>query len=86
MTEPRPKRWIPWRSGVAIVGALIYFIMPFDLIPDVFWVAGFLDDAALAALALRWVQKDYRSYRARRGVAPDVVEAPETAKAPEERE
>ena len=85
MTEPKPKRWIPWRSGIAIVGTLLYFVMPLDLIPDMFWPVGILDDTALAALALRWVLKDYRSYRARSSVAPEVVKAPETTKAPEEK-
>jgi uncharacterized membrane protein YkvA (DUF1232 family) len=86
MSEPKLKRWIPWRSGIAIVGTLLYFVMPFDLIPDALWLVGILDDTALAALALRWVLKDFRSYRARGRNAPLDVGAPETAKAPEENE
>jgi uncharacterized membrane protein YkvA (DUF1232 family) len=86
MTEPRPKRWIPWRSAIAIVGTLLYFIMPIDLIPDMFWPVGILDDTALAALALRWVLKDFRAYRARGRIAPEIAKAPDSAEAPKEKE
>ena len=74
--QAKPVRWIPWRSMLAVVGVVLYFIMPFDLIPDVFWVVGFLDDATLAALALRWVLKDYRNYLARRNPATAAPEQP----------
>ena len=45
----------PWAKGV-ILGALGYFILPIDLIPDVMPVVGFTDDlgvllAAIAAVA-----------------------------------
>jgi len=48
-----------WRSGkytgiatrhlTAMVAAIIYVISPFDLIPDFFPVAGYIDDAAVIA-------------------------------------
>lgn len=39
-----------------LVGALAYFIMPVDLIPDVIAIAGFTDDAAVLAMALASVR------------------------------
>jgi uncharacterized membrane protein YkvA (DUF1232 family) len=40
-----------------IVGAIIYILNPFDLIPD--WIAslGFADDAVVLALAVRQTQQ-----------------------------
>lgn len=36
---------------VLLMAALIYFVNPFDLIPDAFGLPGFLDDAAVLAFA-----------------------------------
>jgi uncharacterized membrane protein YkvA (DUF1232 family) len=38
-----------------IVGALAYFVLPFDLIPDMLPLVGFTDDAAVLATAIRLV-------------------------------
>jgi uncharacterized membrane protein YkvA (DUF1232 family) len=37
-------RSIPWKSLLLITGAVLYFIMPLDLIPDVIPGLGFTDD------------------------------------------
>lgn len=39
-----------------LLGALAYFIMPVDLIPDFVALAGFTDDAAVLAMALASVR------------------------------
>jgi uncharacterized membrane protein YkvA (DUF1232 family) len=39
----------------ALFAALAYFVMPFDLIPDVMPLIGFTDDAAVLAAAIRLV-------------------------------
>jgi uncharacterized membrane protein YkvA (DUF1232 family) len=39
----------------ALVGAIAYFILPFDFIPDMLPVLGFTDDAAILATAIRMV-------------------------------
>jgi uncharacterized membrane protein YkvA (DUF1232 family) len=49
---------IPWGSIVLIVGAVIYFVSPFDLIPDWIPVAGFIDDAAVLMFVLRQINAD----------------------------
>lgn len=43
----------PLRVRATLFGALAYFVMPADLIPDFIAVLGFTDDAAVLAAALR---------------------------------
>jgi len=48
-------RQTPRRVQAALLGAIAYFILPFDFIPDMLPVLGFTDDAAVLATALRMV-------------------------------
>ncbi len=57
-------RAIPWKSIVTLVAGLIYFVMPVDLIPDFIPVIGYIDDAAVIGLALRYVRKDLEAFEA----------------------
>ena len=43
----------PRHVQMALLGALAYFILPFDFIPDMLPVLGFTDDAAVLATAIR---------------------------------
>jgi uncharacterized membrane protein YkvA (DUF1232 family) len=45
----------PLQVKAALIGALAYFVLPFDVIPDVLPVIGFTDDAAVLATAIRLV-------------------------------
>jgi uncharacterized membrane protein YkvA (DUF1232 family) len=45
----------PRHVQVALLGALAYFILPFDFIPDMMPVLGFTDDAAILATVVRLV-------------------------------
>ena len=45
----------PRHVQIALLGALAYFILPFDFIPDMLPVLGFTDDAAILATAIRMV-------------------------------
>ncbi len=45
----------PMQVKAALVGALAYFVLPFDVIPDMMPLLGFADDAAVLATALRLV-------------------------------
>lgn len=51
-------RNIPYGSLLLIVGAILYFVMPLDALPDAIIALGFTDDAAVVALTLRKVKKD----------------------------
>ena len=54
---------IPIGSIIAIIGALIYVLNPFDLIPDAIPGVGIIDDAAVVALALKFVHGDVMDYK-----------------------
>jgi uncharacterized membrane protein YkvA (DUF1232 family) len=48
-------RATPRHVQVALIAALAYFILPFDIVPDMMPVLGFTDDAAVLATAIRFV-------------------------------
>src|SRR5438046_8359054 len=48
-------RETPRHVQVALLGALAYFILPFDFMPDMLPILGFTDDAAVLATAIRMV-------------------------------
>jgi len=48
-------RETPLQVKAALIGALAYFVLPFDAVPDVLPFLGFADDAAILATALRMV-------------------------------
>ena len=50
----------PFQVKAALIGALAYFVLPFDMIPDVMPLLGFADDAAVLATALRLVASHMR--------------------------
>jgi uncharacterized membrane protein YkvA (DUF1232 family) len=45
----------PLQVKAALFGALAYFVLPFDAIPDMLPMIGFTDDAAVLATAIRLV-------------------------------
>jgi uncharacterized membrane protein YkvA (DUF1232 family) len=45
----------PRHVQAALLGAVAYFILPFDFVPDMLPVLGFTDDAAVLATAIRMV-------------------------------
>jgi uncharacterized membrane protein YkvA (DUF1232 family) len=45
----------PRHVQAALLGAIAYFVLPFDFIPDMLPVLGFTDDAAVLATAIRLV-------------------------------
>jgi uncharacterized membrane protein YkvA (DUF1232 family) len=53
-------RETPLPVKASLVGALAYFVLPFDAIPDVLPVLGFTDDAAILATAFNLVASHIR--------------------------
>lgn len=45
----------PRHVQITLIGALAYFVLPFDFVPDMLPVLGFTDDAAILAAAIRMV-------------------------------
>jgi uncharacterized membrane protein YkvA (DUF1232 family) len=56
-------REVPWESIALAIGALIYFLSPVDLIPDVIPVAGYVDDAAVIAFVVASLSTDLSKFR-----------------------
>src|SRR6185369_10707890 len=63
-------RETPRHIQLALLGALAYFILPFDFMPDMLPVLGFTDDAAVLATAIRMVASN---------ITPEHREAARTA-------
>jgi uncharacterized membrane protein YkvA (DUF1232 family) len=55
-------RAIPWKSLLLIVAALVYFINPIDIIPDVMPVVGFSDDFAVLYMVYKSVGDDIEKF------------------------
>ena len=58
----------PWITIASITAALLYFINPFDIIPDFIPVAGMLDDAAVISSALKLIKNDIKIYAQKKNI------------------
>ena len=61
MTDPHA----PARGKAVAIGALLYFILPIDLVPDLIPIVGFVDDAAVIASAVAYLDTQLAGYRGR---------------------
>jgi uncharacterized membrane protein YkvA (DUF1232 family) len=48
------KKETPWRAKAIIAFAILYFLSPFDLIPDWIIGLGLLDDLTLVSILVAW--------------------------------
>jgi uncharacterized membrane protein YkvA (DUF1232 family) len=53
-------RETPRHVQAALLGAIAYFVLPFDFMPDMLPVLGFTDDAAVLATAIRMVASNIK--------------------------
>ena len=53
---------IPWRTMLVLLAAIIYFLMPLDLIPDFIPVSGFIDDFTVVMLVSGAFQQDIQEF------------------------
>jgi uncharacterized membrane protein YkvA (DUF1232 family) len=53
-------RATPLQVKATLVGAIAYFVLPLDAIPDMLPVIGFTDDAAVLATAIKLVASSIR--------------------------
>jgi uncharacterized membrane protein YkvA (DUF1232 family) len=66
---------VPWKTILLALGAVIYFVDPFDFVPDFIPILGYADDATVIAFVLKSIAKDLAKFRdwelrnARYGVA-----------------
>ena len=54
---------IPIGTVIAIIAALIYFVSPFDVVPDSIPLLGYFDDAAVVAACWKLVESDIEEYQ-----------------------
>lgn len=55
-------REMPWKSLLALVGGVVYFLMPVDLMPDFIPFMGFLDDFTVIMLLSGAFQQDIEDF------------------------
>jgi uncharacterized membrane protein YkvA (DUF1232 family) len=63
-------RRMPWRAVAALAAAVIYVLMPFDLVPDFLGPLGFTDDVLIVALTWGLVKRELRTYCEWKGLSP----------------
>ena len=56
-------RDVPWRFIAAVGFAAFYLLNPFDVIPDVLPVIGYVDDAAMFGLVLSSFKSEIEKYK-----------------------
>ena len=54
---------VPWKSLLLAIAAVLYFVNPFDLVPDFLPLTGLVDDVAVLAFVLKSLQKDLARFR-----------------------
>jgi len=71
----------PRHVQATLLGALAYFVLPFDFVPDMMPLLGFTDDAAVLATAIRLVashitpeHRDAARAALKRGIDQDGVQ------------
>lgn len=73
----RRYREVPYWAIGAISLALLYVINPLDVVPDVLFGIGYLDDATVIAFCLRLIEKElekYRAWKAKSGQDSKIVD------------
>ncbi|CCH57267.1 protein of unknown function DUF1232 [Fibrisoma limi BUZ 3] len=67
---------LPWKSLVSIIGVLLYFLNPIDILPDILPIVGIVDDIALVGWLFTSVSSDIDRFRQwEQGVATPAEEA-----------
>ena len=59
----RRYQGVPWRTLVAAVSGVIYFVNPLDAIPDFIVGTGFFDDVAVLTWILSVIANDLEEFR-----------------------
>jgi len=55
-------RQLPWKSLLMIIGGLIYFLMPIDLIPDFIPVTGLADDITIILMIFKSINREIEAF------------------------
>src|SRR5688500_12933407 len=66
---------LPMQTVVAAIGAVVYFLIPLDAVPDIVLALGFLDDAAVVAFVVSMIRKDLDAFRAWEGTSDPATQS-----------
>ena len=66
---------VPWKSIIYAIAAIIYFVNPFDLVPDAILFAGFIDDVAIITHVAGVIGEDIAKFKQWEGiqVTDDII-------------
>lgn len=59
---------VPVGTIMAIAGSLLYILSPIDIIPDFIPVVGYLDDAGIMAVCIKFIKNDLEKYKQFKGI------------------
>jgi len=62
---------VPCMTLLLSTAALIYFVNPFDAVPDVVPALGLLDDATVIGFVMASIRQDIQNFRARKYYYPE---------------
>ncbi len=68
-----PEFSLRWSTKAIILAALVYFINPFDIVPDVLPLIGYIDDAFVLGLVLSKLQEEIQRYATFRHIPLEVA-------------
>lgn len=54
-----------WKSRALILGALVYFLLPSDLVPDILPIIGLADDTLIIGMVIKRLSAEIERYRLR---------------------
>lgn len=57
-------RGVSWRTIATVIAAVLYFVMPFDVVPDFISLLGFFDDAAVIGYVVREIRGELDLFKA----------------------
>ena len=55
---------IPWTTVILMVAALVYFVVPLDMLPDFIPVTGYIDDFAVVLAIFRRIKDEVVAFQA----------------------
>lgn len=65
---------LPWKLAVALLGGLLYFVTPVDVVPDVIPFLGFADDAFILDMIFKLAANDISQFQAWESSAQERLE------------
>ncbi len=68
-----PDFSLRWTTKALILAALVYFINPFDMVPDVLPLIGYVDDVFVIGLVINSLNEEIRRYAEFRGIPLEVA-------------